>query len=201
MSKESIVYIVNGVLLLTLVLCTAFKLFTLKEALEMGAMLAVPSAAPLVVGRLFEAYKRARDTTPPPPASGVLAIVLGLSFAGGTAATSSGCALFEKAAKAPAKTQACADKKLSVEECAAIYQAELVACTAAKSTLEDAVDCQNEVRSRYGRPLRAVPRKAYAADAGAELPPLEPDADEQHPAPRSPTFFPPALVTQTRGAS
>lgn len=45
-----------------------------------------------------------------------------------------------------------------VSEKAAIYEFELTACSQKAATLRESIACENEVRARYGRPLRAMPK-------------------------------------------
>jgi hypothetical protein len=39
----------------------------------------------------------------------------------------------------------------------AVYELELTACTHKSATLTESIACENEVRARYGRALRALP--------------------------------------------
>lgn len=45
-----------------------------------------------------------------------------------------------------------------VSEKAAIYELELTSCSQRSATLRESIACENEVRARYGRPLRAMPK-------------------------------------------
>lgn len=57
--------------------------------------------------------------------------------------------------------EACAPAATSAR--ATSYETELVLCNQRATTLRESIDCENDVRARYGRPPRALP-----ADGGAE---------------------------------
>ena len=57
-----------------------------------------------------------------------------------------------------AATTACSSKPPPEPETPALYELELTACTAKSDTLTASILCENEVRARYKRPSRALPK-------------------------------------------